>query len=148
MSKKKSNACHTHYFFHLLYFQLLYEQVYSCIQQISKLWSLFLLDPHTDCSVLIVCTPPPFPPSSLPLLLMKGLSLLPHFQKEELDMTLIFRGGLVGKRGVPFLREGGGSCNFYKKKKLKSETSNDRKKFINKNVFLCHNEEFKQGNFG
>ena len=87
--------------------------------------------------------PPPFPPSSLPLLLMKGLSLLPHFQKEELDMTLIFRGGLVGKRGVPFLREGGGSCNFYKKKKLKSETSNDRKKFINKNVFLCHNKEFK-----
>ena len=64
-------------------------------------------------------------------------------------MTLIFRGGLVGKRSVPFLREGGGgSCNFYKKKKLKSETSNDRKKFINKNVFLCHNEEFKQGNFG
>ena len=92
MSKKKSNASHTHYFFHLLYFQLLYEQVYSCIQQISKLWSLFLLDPHTDCSVLIVCTPP-----CLPLLLMKGLSLLPHFQKEDLDMTL---------------REGGFTCQW------------------------------------
>ena len=64
MSKKKSNACHTHYFFHLLYFQLLYNQVYSCIQQISKLWSLFLLDPHTDCSVLIVCTPPLPSPSA------------------------------------------------------------------------------------
>ena len=99
MSKKKSNACHTHYFFHLLYFQLLYNQVYSCIQQISKLWSLFLLDPHTDCSVLIVCTapPPPPPPPCLPLLLMKGLSLLPHFQKEDLDMTL---------------REGGFTCQW------------------------------------
>ena len=68
-------------------------------------------------------------------------------------MTLIFRGGLVGKRGEPFLRDGGGGGveifkKKEKKKKLKSETSNDRKKFINKNVFLCHNEEFKQGNFG
>ena len=49
--------------------------------------------------------------------------------------TLIFREGLVGKR-VTFLR---GSCNFYVKNKLKSVIFNDKKKFINKNAFLCHN---------
>ena len=30
------------------------------------------------------------------------------------------------------------------KDKLKSEIVNDKKKFINKNVFLCHNKEFKE----
>ena len=33
---------------------------------------------------------------------------------------------------------GGESCNFYMKNKLKSEIFH-KKKFINKNVFLCHN---------
>ena len=44
---------------------------------------------------------------------------------------------MVGKRGVALLG-GGESCNFYMKNKLKSEIFH-KKKFINKNVFLCHN---------
>ena len=34
---------------------------------------------------------------------------------------------------------GGGGCNFTKKNKLKSEIFSDKKKFINENIFLCHN---------
>ena len=44
---------------------------------------------------------------------------------------------MVGKRGLTLLG-GGESCNFYMKNKLKSEIFH-KKKFINKNVFLCHN---------
>ena len=63
-----------------------------------------------------------------------------NFQKLGVDRTLIFRGGLVGKRGVTF--SGEGRC----KDELKSEIFND-KKVYKKNVFLCHNKEFKLGNF-
>ena len=49
------------------------------------------------------------------------------------------------------MKEGGdlfrGGCNFYIKNKLKSEIFNDKRKFINKNLFLCHNYEFKLGNY-
>ena len=39
----------------------------------------------------------------------RGLSLPPNFQKGgELDRISIFRGGLLGKRGLTFFREGGG----------------------------------------
>ena len=48
-----------------------------------------------------------------------------------------FRGGLgvAGKKGVTFFR---GGVQFFNKNKLKSEKFND-KKFISKNIFLCHN---------
>ena len=52
-----------------------------------------------------------------------------------LDRTSTFRGGLLGKRGGDFFQ---GSCNFHTKK-LKSEIFNDKKKFMGKNIFLCHN---------
>ena len=51
-----------------------------------------------------------------------------------------FLEGVAGKEGMTFFQRGGG-CSFYIKTKLKSEISN-YKKFINKNVFLCHNQEF------
>ena len=45
-----------------------------------------------------------------------GVNLLPNFKKERgLDRTLIVREGLVGKRGLIFLRE---AYNFYMKNKL------------------------------
>ena len=71
------------------------------------------------------------------------LNLLPNFQKGGgLDTTLIFRGRLVGKRGGGDLFEGGGGrgeegSNFYIKNNQKSEIFNDKKKFVNKNLFLC-----------
>ena len=67
------------------------------------------------------------------------------FEKEGLGRISIFRGG-CWERGDDFF-PGGGGCSFYIKTKLKSEISN-YKKFINKNVFLCHNQEFTVlGNF-
>ena len=45
--------------------------------------------------------------------------------------------GVDGKKGVTSFR--GGGCNFHIKNKLKSEIFNDKKKFISKNIFLCHN---------
>ena len=41
-----------------------------------------------------------------------------------LDRTSTFKGGLLGKTGLTLFKEG---CNFHKKKKLKSETFNDKK---------------------
>ena len=35
-----------------------------------------------------------------------GLNLQPNFQKGGLDRTSVFRGGLLGKRGVTFFRGG------------------------------------------
>ena len=43
-----------------------------------------------------------------------------------------------GKERSDLIGGGGESCNFYMKNKLKSEIFH-KKKFINKNVFLCHN---------
>ena len=61
------------------------------------------------------------------------------FQKGEgLDRTSIFKGGLLGKKGGDLFQ--GSGCNFYIKNELKSEKYlMTKKKFINKNVFLCHN---------
>ena len=60
-----------------------------------------------------------------------------NFKKGEgLDRILVFRRGLVGKEGGNFFE---GGCNFYITNKLTSAIFNDKKKFINKNVFLCHN---------
>ena len=47
-------------------------------------------------------------------------------------------GGLLGKKGVTFFA-GEGGLQFSQKKKLKSEIFNDKKQFISKNIFLCHN---------
>ena len=44
-------------------------------------------------------------------------------------------GGFSGKQGGDFFR----GLQFLQKKKLKPEIFNDKKKFMNKNVFLCHN---------
>ena len=41
-----------------------------------------------------------------------GLNLQPNFQKGGLDRTSVFRGGLLGKRGVTFFRGGWNSCRF------------------------------------
>ena len=59
-----------------------------------------------------------------------GLNHLPSFQTGGLDRTLIFKGG--------WLERGGGDL-FIAMKYLMT------KMFINKNVFLCHNKEFKLG---
>ena len=67
--------------------------------------------------------------------LLRGLNLLPNFQK---------KGGLTGPQflEVGSWERGGdlfqGGYNFYIANELKSEIFND-KKVINKNVFLCHN---------
>ena len=51
--------------------------------------------------------------------------------------------GVAGKEVVTF----SGGCNFYIKNSLKSEIFNEKLKFINKNIFLYCNLEFKLGNF-
>ena len=48
-------------------------------------------------------------------------------------MITIFRWRLLGKMGVRFFR----GVQFLHKNKPKSEIFNEKKKFINKNVFLC-----------
>ena len=50
----------------------------------------------------------------------------------------------MGKIRVTFLR---GELQFFIKEELKSKIFKDKKKLINKNVFLCHNSEFKLVNF-
>ena len=52
--------------------------------------------------------------------------------------------GASGKEGVTLIRRG---LQFSHKNESKSEVFNDKKKFISKNVFHCHNREFKIGNF-
>ena len=56
------------------------------------------------------------------------------FKKGGLARPQLLDGG-CWERGDFFQREGG--CNSHIKNKLKSETFND-KKFISKNIFLCH----------
>ena len=58
------------------------------------------------------------------------LNLLPNFQKEGgLDRTSIFTGGLLGKRGMTFLRGRGrgGSLQFLYNNELKFEIYNEKK---------------------
>ena len=57
----------------------------------------------------------------------RGLRVLLSFQKEDL------RGGVTVD-----LFKGVAVFTFYIKNKLKSGMFNDKKKFINKNVSLCH----------
>ena len=59
-----------------------------------------------------------------------GVGFLPNFQKGGaveggggLDRISIFRGELLGKRGLIFFRKG---CSFYLKNKLESEIFNDK----------------------
>ena len=52
------------------------------------------------------------------------------------EQDLNFYRWVACKEGVDFFR---GSCSLYIKNKLKSEIFNGKKKFINKNIFLCHN---------
>ena len=64
------------------------------------------------------------------------LSLQPNFQKGwGLTEPQLFEGG-CWERGGDFFQ---GGCNFYIKYELKSEMFNDKKNFISKNIFLCHN---------
>ena len=57
------------------------------------------------------------------------------FKKEGLERPQLLE-GVAGKEGVTFFREG---RYFEIKNKLKSDMFNDKKKFINKNAFFCHN---------
>ena len=50
----------------------------------------------------------------------------------------------MGKRGLTFLS---GGLQFLHKNKLKSEIFNNKKEFISKNIFVCHNCEFNMRNF-
>ena len=74
----------------------------------------------------IVCTTPTTTPPA-PLSAGGSWTSYQIFKERGLDRALIFRGGLVRKRGVTFLRGEGGSCNFYVKNKLKSEIFNGKK---------------------
>ena len=67
----------------------------------------------------------------------EGLNLLPNFQKEGFWQDLNFEREVGGIEGGNFFQ---GELQFLQKKnKLKFEIFNDKKKFINKNIFLCHN---------
>ena len=59
------------------------------------------------------------------------MNLLPNFQKGGAQ-DLNFEKGVAGKEGVTFFR----GVAIFTKKKLKSEIFNDKKKIINKNIFL------------
>ena len=80
----------------LYVFVCLYVSVCVCVRSNKSSGK----KPHyvSDLSKLIVCTSPP--------LSARGFSLLPNFQKggRGLDRISIFRGGLLGKRGVTFFR--------------------------------------------
>ena len=49
-------------------------------------------------------------------------------------MITIFQWGLQGEMGLRLFWEG---VQFLHKSKLESEIFNEKKKFVNKNVFLC-----------
>ena len=74
------------------------------------------------------CPPPPF--------CKGGIEPPTKFSKRgELTEPQLLEGG-CWERGDDFFQ---GGCNFHIKNKLKSEIFNEKKKFISKNVFLCHN---------
>ena len=52
--------------------------------------------------------------------------------------------GVAGKEGSNFFSRG--VAILQKKNKMKPEILHDKKN-LNKNIFLCHNYEFKLGNF-
>ena len=50
------------------------------------------------------------------------------FKKEgRLGRISVFRGSLLGKKGMTFFGGKGGGCSFYIKNKIKSEIFNDKK---------------------
>ena len=100
--------------------------LWKCIKfQLKKEWRSYV----SWYQRAIVYTPAPF---------CRGVEPPTKFSKKGgLDGSSAFRGELLGKRGMTFFRVGR-VCNFYIKNKLKSEIFND-KKFISKNIFLCHN---------
>ena len=57
------------------------------------------------------------------------------FRKGDIDRISVLRGGCSKRGGWVF----SGGCSFHIKIKLKSEIFSDKKNFINRNVFLCHN---------
>ena len=64
-----------------------------------------------------------------------GVEPLTKFSERRASQDLNFERGFLEKRGVTFLMR----VQFLQKSKLKSEIFNEKKKFINKNIFLCHN---------
>ena len=46
----------------------------------------------------------------------RGLSLLPSFQKGGLGRISVFRGGLLGQRGVTYFRGGAGGVESFQQK--------------------------------
>ena len=86
-----------------------------------------------DIKRVIVCTssPPPHPPFSAGDWASNQI-----FKKGGAWQDLLE--GVAGKEGDDFYQGAGGS-NFYIINELKFEIFNDKKKFISKNIFLCHN---------
>ena len=64
-----------------------------------------------------------------------GLNL-PNFQKKGASQYFNIERSASGKEEGKFFQEGG--LQFYKENKLKSGIFNDEKKFLSKNIFLCH----------
>ena len=62
-----------------------------------------------------------------PFLLLGGVKPPTKFSKRGLDSVSIFRGALLGRRGVTSFKRGRGDYSFHVKNKLKSEIFNDKK---------------------
>ena len=91
----------------------------------------FLISKHNKTTKIdpkiIVCTPSLSAGGGVVVVGNVGLNLLPNLQKRGrgLDVTLIFRGELVGKRGGDLFEDGG--LQFLHKNKLKCGIFNDKK---------------------
>ena len=86
-------------------YECTYHVLYVCIVYIVCMYCMYYMYVLYVCIVLLYVCAKSVPPPHF--LLREGeLSLLLSFQKGGLDRTLIFKGGLVGKRGVTFLRGG------------------------------------------
>ena len=91
-------------------------------KQFEKINIKIVIRMYSNVCLYIVCTPP---------FCCGGWTSYQIFIKAGLDRTSTLRRGDAGKEGGNFFQ---GGCNFYIKK-LKSEIFNDKKKFINKNIF-------------
>ena len=90
-------------------------------------------------TINLVCTPPPHPF----LLWREGGEPPTEFTKSGvLHRISIFRGGLLGKKGVTFFRGGVWGYSFYIKNKLKSEIFNDKKSLYTKMFFSIITKNF------
>ena len=74
-----------------------------------------------------------------------GFEPASKFSKRGGDLTgsQFLEGGCCERGGDLFQ----GGCSFYIKNKLIEISEIFNEKYLNKNVFLCHNQEFKLGNF-